>query len=162
MATTTATLTLSSSDLLSDNLSLSTTMNLYKDGTTATGLEQLNYHRLLLTTNNAPTGIAATNFDLIQDNARTNANPANYVYIINKNTDVTDYVVISIRSEVIGRLYAGDWMFIPWSDVTTDTENATDQTGDDSSIEAQAFGHDCIVEYAFFHSGELLVTAGDS
>ena len=36
MATTTATLTLSSSDLLSDNLSLSTTMNLYKDGTTAT------------------------------------------------------------------------------------------------------------------------------
>ena len=38
MATTTATLTLSSSDLLSDNLALSTTMNLYKNGTTATGL----------------------------------------------------------------------------------------------------------------------------
>jgi hypothetical protein len=48
MATTTATITLSSSDLLSDNLSLSATMNLYKGGTTATGLEQLNYHRALL------------------------------------------------------------------------------------------------------------------
>ena len=61
MATTTATITLSSADLLSDNMSLSATMNLYKDGTTATGLEQLNYHRALI-----PTG---TNFDLIPDSA---------------------------------------------------------------------------------------------
>ena len=37
MATTTATLTLASSDLLTDNLSLSSTMNLNKGGTTATG-----------------------------------------------------------------------------------------------------------------------------
>ena len=65
MATTTATLTLSSSDLLSDNLALSTTMNLYKDGTTATGLEQLNYHRALI-----PTG---TNFVLKSESAKLNA-----------------------------------------------------------------------------------------
>ena len=58
MATTTATITLSSADLLSDNMSLSATMNLYKDGTTATGLEQLNYHRAVI-----PTG---TQFDLYQ------------------------------------------------------------------------------------------------
>ena len=77
MATTTATITLSSSDLLSDNLSLSATMNLYQHGTTATGLEQLNYHRALI-----PTG---TNFDLIPESAALNANPANYAYIINKN-----------------------------------------------------------------------------
>jgi hypothetical protein len=50
MATTTATITLSSSDLLSDNLSLSATMNLYKGGTTATGLDQMNYHRLVVPT----------------------------------------------------------------------------------------------------------------
>ena len=37
MATTTATITLSSADLLSDNLSLSTTTTLNKGGTTATG-----------------------------------------------------------------------------------------------------------------------------
>jgi len=154
MATTTATLTLSSSDLLSDNLSLSTTMNLYKDGTTATGLEQLNYHRALI-----PTG---TNFTLIQESAALNANPANYVYIVNKNTDVTDYVVISIRSEVIGRLYAGDWMFVPYSDATTATAGVDDPSGDDSDIEIQANTHDCIVEYALFHSGETLLTASDS
>ena len=49
-----------------------------------------------------------------------------------------------------------------WSDAITDTEDAGDQTGNDSTIEAQAFTHDCIVEYALFHSGELLVTSADS
>ena len=153
MATTTATITLSSADLLSDNLSLSATMNLYKDGTTATGLEQLNYHRAKV-----PTG---TNFDLIQDSAAL-SEKANYVYICLKNTDVTDYVKISINSEEIGRLYAGDWLFMPWDNDLTDTEDAGDQTGNDSSIEIQAFTHEAVIEYMLFHSGETLVTAADS
>ena len=150
MATTTATITLSSSDLLTDNLSLSSTMSLYKHGTTATGLEQMNYHRAVI-----PTG---TNFTLIQESAALNSNPANYVYIVNKNTDVTDYVVVSIRSEVIGRLYAGDWMFIPYSDATTATAGTDDPSGDDSDIAIQANTHDCTIEYALFHSGETLLT----
>ena len=153
MATTTATITLSSADLLSDNLSLSATMNLYKDGTTATGLEQLNYHRAKV-----PTG---TNFDLIQDSAAL-SEKANYVYICLKNTDVTDYVKISINSEEIGRLYAGDWLFMPWDNDLTDTEDAGYQTGNDSSIEIEAFTHEAVVEYMLFHSGETLVTAADS
>jgi uncharacterized protein YbbC (DUF1343 family) len=154
MATTTATITLSSSDLLTDNLSLSATMNLYKGGTTSTGLDELNYHRA-----NIPTG---TNFTLIQESAALNATGSNYVYIINKNTDVTDYVVVSIRSEVIGRLYAGDWMFIPYSDATTATAGVDDPSGDDSDIEIQAYTHDCTIEYAMFHDGETLLTASDS
>ena len=154
MATTTASITLSSSDLLTDNLSLSATMNLYKHGTTATGLDELNYHRALI-----PTG---TNFTLIQESAALNTNGSNYVYIINKNTDVTDYVVVSIRSEVIGRLYAGDWMFVPYSDATTATAGVDDPSGDDSDIEIQANTHDCIIEYAMFHDGETLLTASDS
>ena len=147
MATTTATITLSSSDLLTDNLSLSATMNLNKGGTTATGLEQMNYHRAII-----PTG---TNFTLIQESAALNATGSNYVYIINKNTDVTDYVVVSIRNEVIGRLYAGDWAFFPWSCDLSAAAN-------DSTVELQAFTHECIVEYALFHVGETLVTAADS
>ena len=154
MATTTATITLSSSDILSSAVSISETMTLYKGGTTATGLEQMNYHRAII-----PTG---TNFTLIQESDALNANPANYVYIVNKNTDVTDYVIVSIRSEVIGRLYAGDWMFIPYSDATTATAGADDPSGDDSDIEIQAFTHDCTIEYALFHSGETLLTASDS
>ena len=153
MATTTATITLSSSDLLTDNLSLSATTNLNQHGTTATGLEQVNYHRALI-----PTG---TNFDLIQDSAAL-SDKANYVYIVNKNTDVTDYLIVSIRNKVIGRLYAGDWMFTPWSDNTTATAGTDDPSGDDSSISVRAYTHDCEIEYMLFHSGETLLTHTDS
>jgi len=145
MATTTATITLSSADLLSDNLSLSATMNLYQHNTTATGLDEMNYHRLVI-----PTG---TSFDLIEEIAKLSED-ASYVYIINKNIDVTDYVKISINSEEIGRLYAGDWLFMPWdSDLTHATA--------DSSIEIEAFTHEHIIEFALFHNGETLVTSGD-
>jgi len=145
MATTTATITLSSSDLLSDNMSLSATMNLYQHNTTATGLDEMNYHRLVI-----PTG---TSFDLIEESAKLSED-ASYVYIINKNIDVTDYVKISINSEEIGRLYAGDWLFMPWdSDLTHATA--------DSSIEIEAFTHEHIIEFALFHNGETLVTSGD-
>jgi hypothetical protein len=146
MATTTATITLSSADLLSDNLSLSATMNLYKGGTTATGLEQMNYHRAII-----PTGVI---FDLIPESDALKDN-SNYVYIINKNTDPTDYVLIDINTEEIGRLYAGDWLFMPWSCDLSAAAN-------DSTIEIEAVTHECIVEYALFHVGETLPTQADS
>ncbi len=142
MATTTATITLSSADLLSDNLSLSATMNLYKGGTTATGLDQMNYHRLVV-----PTG---TNFDLIEESTALTED-ANYVYIINKNTDVTDYVKISINAEEIGRLYAGDWMFMPWSQ--------TDVSADVEVYCPAALSTTCAVEYAVFHQGKTFSAA---
>ena len=145
MATTTASITLSSSDLLSDNLSLSATMTLYQNGTTATGLDECNYHRA-----NIPTG---TSFDLIEESAALSED-ASYVYIILKNTDVTDYVTISINTEEIGRLYAGDWLFMPWD---SDLTHATT----DSSIEIQAYTHEAVVEFALFHNGETLVTSSD-
>ena len=153
MATTTATITLASTDLLSDSLSLSATMNLNQGGTTSTGLEQFRMERMVL-----PTG---TQFDLIEATTAATED-ANYMYICNKNTDVTDYVIISINSEVIGRLYAGDWAFFPWDNDLTDTEAATDPSGNDSTIEIQAVTHECVIEYALFHNGETLLTAADS
>ena len=154
MATTTATITLSSSDILSQAISLSSTSTLYKHNTTATGLEQMNYHRA-----DIPTG---TNFTLIQESAALNSNPANYVYICNKNTDDTHYVTISIQNEVIGSLYAGDWMFFPYSNATTVTTGVDDPSGNDTDIEIQAFTATNTIEYAMFHSGETLLTASDS
>ena len=145
MATTTASISLSSSDLLSDNMSLSATMTLYQNCTTATGLDECNYHRA-----NIPTG---TSFDLIEESAALSED-ASYVYIILKNTDVTDYVKISINTEEIGRLYAGDWLFMPWD---SDLTHATT----DSSIEIQAYTHEAVVEFALFHNGETLVTSSD-
>ena len=147
MATTTASITLSSSDLLTDNLSLSATMNLYQGGTTATGLEEFRMERMVL-----PTG---TQFDLIEATTAATED-ANYMYIINKNTDVTDYVIISIKDEVIGRLYAGDWMFFPWD------ADVVDLDANDSAVEAQAFTHEVILEYCLFHNGETRNTSDDS
>ena len=146
MPTTTATITLSSSDLLTDNISLSTTHTLYQDGTTATGLDEVTYKRL-----NVPTG---TNFDLIPESAALSED-ASYVYIANKTDDVTAYVIISINSEVLGRLYGGDWMWMPWDCDLTAAAN-------DSSIELQAYTVENVIEYALFHNGETLVTASDS
>ena len=149
MATTTASMTLSSSDILSQAISLSTSTTLYKHETTSTGLEQMNYHRAII-----PTG---TNFDLIPESAALNTNPANYVYLVNKNTDVTDYITISIGAEDIGSLYG-----IPWSNSVTATTGVDDPSGNDTSIEITATTHDCVIEYALFHSGETLLTASDS
>ena len=139
MATTTASITLSSSDLLTDNLSLSATMNLYQGGTTATGLEEFRMERMEL-----PTG---TQFDLIEATTAATED-ANYMYIINKNTDVTDYVIISIKDEVIGRLYAGDWMFIPYS-----------QANAAANLEVKAPNEVNTIEYAFFHEGRTFTGA---
>ena len=78
MATTTATITLSSADLLSDNLSLSATMNLNKGGTEATGLDQFRMERFKIAT--------GTQFDLIEATTAASED-ANYVYVCNKNTE---------------------------------------------------------------------------
>ena len=43
------------------------------------------------------------------------ANKAHKVYICNSSTSDEDYVEVTIGQEVIGRLYAGDWTFFPWS-----------------------------------------------
>ena len=147
MATTTAAITLTSSDLLTNALALSASMTLYQGGTTATGLEQFRMERMVL-----PTG---TQFDLIEATTAATED-ANYMYIINKNTDVTDYVIISIKDEVIGRLYAGDWMFFPWD------ADAVALDANDSAVEAQAYTHEVILEYCLFHNGETRPTSDDS
>ena len=147
MATTTATITLSSSDLLSDNLSLSATTTLNKGGTTATGLDQFRMERFKIAT--------WTQFDLIEATTAASED-ANYVYICNKNTDVTHYVIISIYDVVIGRLYAGDWMFKPW-----DADVVAVGAGG-SAIEIQAYVAEAEIEYCLFHNGETKSTSDDS
>tara|TARA_Y100001938_G_scaffold23758_1_gene31077 strand:+ start:31 stop:477 length:447 start_codon:yes stop_codon:yes gene_type:complete len=148
MATTTATLTLSSSDLLSDNLSLSTTMNLYKGGTTATGLDQFRMERFILPT-------ADNQVDLIEATTAASED-ANYVYLVNKNTDPTHYIIVSLWDVVVGRLYAGDWMFMPW-----DADTVAVGAGG-SAIEVQAYVADATLEYCLFHNGETRNASDDS
>jgi len=141
MATTIATFNLTSSDLLSTQaLGVSTTNTLYKAGAT-TGLDQIRMGR-----NEIATG---TSFDLL-DATTAAIDKANHVYIANKSTDATYYVTIVIDAKTIGRLYANDWMWMPW--------NVDDATHD---LEVTATNGTNIIEWMCVHEGETLGTQAD-
>jgi hypothetical protein len=106
MATTTATITLSSADLTGDALALSATATLTKAGT-ATGLDQTTgIARQTFTQNTILTLIDKTLYD---------ADGAHKVYIRNTSTTPTENIVVTIESQQLGRLYAGDWVFLPFN-----------------------------------------------
>ena len=118
MATTTASITLSSSDLTGDALSLSSTATLTKAGG-ATGLDQT-------------TGVARkffagaqTAYNLIAASDYT-ADKAHKVYIKNTSTSNSEFITIELGGSNVslGRLYGGDWLLVPYdgnNDVDIDT-----------------------------------------
>ena len=108
MATTTASLTLTSTDLFDDSLSISNTSTCYKAGTTI-GLDQ--------TTGLTKTYVTAvTQFDpFAVVKGATNTAENGKVYIANLSEDETEFITVSIGDAIIGRLYAGDFMWMPWS-----------------------------------------------
>ena len=110
MATTTATITISSTDLLSDELALSTTSTLTTAGT-STGVTQAS--GLSRKTTSAASE-AAIQADVLYRAGDYTAEKANKVYIKNTSTTAAEFYTVTIDQEVIGRLYAGDWMFMPW------------------------------------------------
>ena len=84
MATTTAAVTLSS-DLLSDALSVSASTTCMKAGTTADGLDMMDYGYIDIATGDE--------YDLLDaNNSGLNTNKANKVYIANHSTDETFYI----------------------------------------------------------------------
>tara|TARA_Y100001963_G_scaffold95742_1_gene131758 strand:+ start:995 stop:1702 length:708 start_codon:yes stop_codon:yes gene_type:complete len=108
MATTTATITLTSGDLLSDALALTTTATLHKAGGD-TGMS-------------STSGLARTNFTnnpiqskVIYRSDDATADGANKVYLKNLSTIASEYFTVLIDQEEMGRLYAGDWAFFPWA-----------------------------------------------
>jgi len=114
MATTTATITLSSTDLLSDELALTTTATLTTAGT-ATGVTQAS--GLSRKTTSAASA-AAIQANVLYRAGDYTANGANKVYIKNTSSVVAEYYTVHVDQEQIGRLYAGDWMLMPWSAVS--------------------------------------------
>ena len=122
MATTTATLTISSADLTSNPLAITTSSTLYKAGTTI-GLEQT-------------TGLSKKVYAAAQSNtALIDAgdyadNTHSRVYIRNSGSSSTAFFTVTIASgnSVIGRLYGGDFLFIPYEgeediDITSSATN---------------------------------------
>ena len=146
MATTTAALTISSSDLVGDALSLSTSKELHKAGTTE-GLEQTTGMASLYLT-------ATTQIDLFPILPATpgGQNKSAWVYVCNKSTDETEYVRITIADSIIGDLYAGDFMWMPWS-----------QTAQHADIElAPSVVTGMHVEFTCIHEGVTYPTQADS
>ena len=110
MATTTATITISSADLLSDELALSTTATLTSAGT-STGLTTAEgLSRKKTTSSGQYTLFSASSFT---------DDKAHKVYLKNTETTAGLYFLVSIHDVEVGRLYAGDWALIPWSADTT-------------------------------------------
>ena len=137
MATTTAAVTLTS-DLLSDNMSVSASTTCMKAGTTADGLDGMEYGYLDLVTGDE--------YDLI--GATPTAGKASKLYVKNHSIDETYYVSVVLDAQPIGKLYGGDWMFIP--------ANFHDANAD---VEITAAGGTNKVEYALFHEGTVLVAS---
>ena len=106
MATTTATLTLSSSDLTGDALALSTTATLTKAGT-LTGLDQ--------TTGVGRKTYTSTSIATLVDKADYDDDKAHKVYIRNTSTVATENIAITVEAQLLGRLYAGDWALLPFN-----------------------------------------------
>jgi len=143
---TTATINITSSDLMpGSSLNVSANTTLTKAGVTA-DLDQ-KQSGVIKVTVGGPTehrlGPLATEMSGDAHDI------SSYLYICNNTTeDATYYVDWGIHETMIGRLYAGDWMFIPW--------NASD---DDAEIEIQAQGGTNIIEYCLFNSDVILPTA---
>ena len=137
MATTTAAVTLTS-DLLSDNMSVTASTTCVKAGTTADGLDQMDMGHIELASGAQKQFIDATALSV---------GKGNKVYICNDSTDETYYISIMIDGMLIGHLYAGDWMFLPW--------DANDEAAD---IAITSNGGTNKIEYALFHEGTVLTT----
>jgi len=140
---TTATLTLASTDIAGDPVSVSKVATLTKAGSTneldqSTGLNRVHLRstseKVLLTANAEGNDLAAK------------------VYIINKSDDASLYLTVKINAQTTGKLYGGDFMFIPWSQTDTSASikvaasNWTSSTGD------------IPVEYALFHEDTDFLT----
>jgi|11BtaG_2_1085332.scaffolds.fasta_scaffold57909_1 hypothetical protein len=131
MATTTATITLSSSDLTGDSLSLSTTTNLNKAGT-LTGLDQTTGVSRMIIAAASTTKIIADADDYASGPAKNHK-----VYVKMLSTVATEYVTLTVDSQEIGRLYGGDFAFIPFSnsDGTHDVKVTTPSGQTNTSVE---------------------------
>ena len=109
MATTTARITISSNNLTSAPLSVTHTSTLTKaDGCIGLDVIEQGVKR----------SATAAKVKVLDDSTTSaTADGSNKVYLCNLGTSSTEYWTVKLDSSVeeeIGRLYGGDWMFIPF------------------------------------------------
>jgi len=117
MPTTTATISLTN-DISSVPVNISASFNLLKAGSSE-GMDEMTSKRLILKSTDQVDLLLYTDAK-----AGGVASTHNFLYISNASTTSTDYITVTqgaagagtpTDTEQIGRLYAGDWMLIPWS-----------------------------------------------
>ena len=129
MATTTATITLSSADISDNNLSISNTATLTTAGTDTGVTKTTGLTRVVLADSAAVTLIdagAATRLNTI-------AKGKIYITNLNARGDGTKFVTLEMHGHEIGRLYGGDFAFFPFdggaaNDILLDPFDATETT----------------------------------
>ena len=141
MATTTATLTLSS-DMLSSPINISASTDLAK-ATITEGLELIEMGRGTIT---EADGSKTAEFGLP---TALGADKAAKLFFVNNSTNPEHYIDIDLHDTNIGRLYAGDWMFIPFG---------MNDTASEFVIEAEPSGATCPYEFALFQEPQTLVS----
>ena len=133
----TATLTLTSADIAGDPVNVSKTSTCYKAGSGSEMLDQTNgLQKIILTTGSANT--------ILPSEHTLGTGKAAKVFIINKSTVADEYVTVTIISQVIGKLYAGQWAFFPWTQLDASS---------DLKVTASAEGKSMPVEYMLMHEG---------
>ena len=128
MATTTATLTLASTDLLSDELALTTSATLTGHNnatgvTAAIGLSRVT--------------ISDTSETTLFDASAYTDDKAHKIYIKNTSSTAAEYFLVKVAGAELGRLYAGDFLLAPWSADTTSTDCDVTITPSDAGMTAE-------------------------
>lgn len=132
MATTTATIAISSSDIMDGqviSLSNSTTL---KQAASKTGVEE--------TTGLAMKTLESTSAaDIIDISDADFSGNACKLYMKNTSTSTDQYVTIGIGGDEIGRLYGGDFMFVPYDSASSADVTATPSTSQKVILEWMIF-----------------------
>ena len=139
MATTTAAITIATSDMMDTAVSISNSTELTTAGTTTGITETTGLGRVKLATTTATDIITYANIIGI-----TSADLAHKVYIKNTGSSTTQSVKILIGDTggtpvALGNLYGGDWMFFPWSAGSNEDIVADPSTTDEVVLEYMVF-----------------------
>jgi len=135
----TASITLTSADIAGDPVNVSKTSTCYKADST-TPLDQTNGLQKLILTTNAATIL----YDAGNAVATLGLGKNAKVFIRNASTVSTEFITVSTHATVIGKLYAGQWCFFPWSQVDSSA---------DVIVTASAAGKDMPIEHMLMHEG---------
>ena len=139
MATTTATVSINSSDLIPGQpLSINASHTLTKSGLTE-GLEIIDMGRGTLALTSGADALAE---------ALGTADSSNWLYLCNKATNDEQVIKIGLHDKAIGNLGSGEWLWMPW--------NQGDAAAEINMIGAGITGSSIPYEYAIFQEAKTL------